>query len=281
MKAAAAPAAAPSWRQMLPREHGAWGLLFQPFLAGAVAAALAPRHWAPAVVLLLAGFALRAPLLALARCVARRRGCGKVLRAALVWVAAEGALLAGSLWLLWPHLTSAWRLGLLAGGPAFTFAAVWISASNRQRSRLFQTVSAAAVALSAPFAIQLARGAVPAWGWMLWLVFVLHSSSAIQLVHERLERRTAARDAGAAPPDSRPLLAAVGCQLAGGAALAFVQPLWLLPPVLSSAFALFEWRRLRRSEVLREPLTRVGWRTLAFSALHLGASVLAFWPARP
>ncbi len=274
----ASATAAPSWRQMLPREHGAWGLLFQPFLAGAITSGLPARLWAPATILLLAGFAVRVPLLALARCAAQNRRCGPVLRTALVWIAAETALLGWSLWLLWPHLPSEWRVAVLAGGPAFTAMAVWIAASNRQRSRLYQTLSAAALALSAPFAIQLARGAVPAWGWALWLVFVLHSSAAIQLVHERLERRIAARIPGGAAPNSTLLLAAVAFQAAGGSALAFVDPLWLLPPALSSAFVFVEWRRLRRPEVLREPLTRVGWRTLALSALHLLSSILAFWP---
>lgn len=274
--ASSSATAAPSWRQMLPREHGAWGLLLQPFLAGAITGGLPGRLWAPAVILLLAGFALRAPLLALARCAKQNRRGGPVLRMALPWTIAEAALLGLSLWWLWPHLSPGWRIGLLAGGPAFTAMTVWIAASNRQRSRLFQTLSAAALALSAPLAVQLARGSVPAWAWALWLVIVLHSSAAIQLVHERLERRIAARDKGAAAPDATPLLVAVAFQIAAGSALAFVDPLWLLPPALSSAFVLMECRRLQHPEVLREPLTRVGWRTLALSALHLYSCICAF-----
>lgn len=271
------PAAAP--QPVLPREHGAWGLLFQPFVAGAVLGSAAPALLLPAALLLLAGFAIRAALLALLRAWRHRRSAAGAIRTALAWLAAETAVIVASLWLLWPHLPAGWRIGVLAGGAAFTLAAVWIGWTNRQRSRLFQSASAAVLALSAPFAIQLGQGSVPLWAWMLWLVFVLHGAVAIQLVHERLTRRIAARGAPEAEPDSRVFLGAVCAQLAAGAALALMDWLWLLPPLFSSLYALAEWRTLRRTETLREPLTRVGWRTLALSVLHLLVAIAAFWRA--
>lgn len=273
-----APAAAPR-RSMLPREHGAWGLLLQPFVAGAVLGGAPASLLAPAAVLLLAGFALRTPLLEIARGRLRARAATDNLRTAFLWCAGEAAILAAALWLLWPGLAPAWRLGLCAGGPAFTLLAVWIGWRNWQRSRVFQTASAAVLALSAPFAIQLGQGRVPFWGWMLWLVFLLHGAVAIQLVHERLERRVAARAAAAAPPDSTAFLAVVCAQMAAALALSAADWRWMLPPLFSSLYALAEWRTLRRQQTLREPLTRVGWRTLSLSVLHLAISIAAFWPA--
>lgn len=273
-----APAAAPR-RSMLPREHGAWGLLLQPFVAGALLGGAPAPLLAAALVLLLAGFALRTPLLELVRGRLRGRNAPGELQTALLWSAGEAALLAAALWLLWPKLAPAWRLGLGFGGAAFTLLAVWIGWRNWQRSRVFQTASAAMLALSAPFAIHLGQGSVPLWGWGLWLVFVLHGAVAIQLVHERLERRVAARAPSAASPDSTAFLGAVCAQLAAGLALSAVDSRWLLPPFFSSLYALAEWRSLRRHENLREPLTRVGWRTLSLSVLHLAISAAAFWPA--
>lgn len=266
-------------RSMLPREHGAWGLLFQPFLAGAVLARLEWPLLTPAILLLLAGFAVRAPLLHLARGW-RQGGLGPAgTRAALVWAAAETALLAVSFALLWPRLPHAWRIGLPAGGAAFTLLAIWIGLRNWQRSRTFQTLSAAVLALSAPLAAQLGQGKAPAWSWALWTIFVLHGAAAIQLVHERLEHRIAARAGSGASLDSRPFFTAVGLQLAGGLALAAFDWRWLLPPLVSSLYALAEWRTLSRRETLREPLVRVGWRTLAFAVFHMLLAIAAFWPA--
>lgn len=275
---AAVNGAAPQ-QPVLPREHGAWGLLFQPFAAGAALSPAAPLLMLAAALLLLAGFATRAALLALLRVWRQPRSAAGQLRTALSWLAAETAAIALCLWLLWPHLSPRWRAGLLAGGPAFTLLAVWIGWTNRQRSRLFQTASAAVLALSAPFAIQLGQGSVPSWGWMLWLVFVLHGAVVIQLVHERLQRRIAARGAAGPLRDSKVFPGAVCVQLAAGAALAFLDWRWFLPPLFSSLYALAERRTLRRTETLREPLTRVGWRTLALSVFHLLLSIAAFWPA--
>lgn len=281
MTVAGAPATpASNWRQMLPREHGAWGLLLQPFLAGAILGRLPAGQWVPALLLLLGGLMIRSPLLFAARGWLLTRGPAPGGRVALAWIFVEAVLIVGCLWVLWPHLPHSWRAAVASGGPLFTAAAVWVSAANRQRSRLYQSASAAVLACSAPFALALSHGATPAWGWALWLVFVLHSSVAIQLVHERLERRIAARRTGSNPADPRPLFAAMGCQIAGGVALVSGNALWALPPALSTVLALAEWRRLRRPDHLREPLTRVGWRTLTYSVLHLSACVYAFWPAQ-
>ncbi len=264
---------------MLPREHGAWGLLLQPFLAGAVLAGLPAARWIPAVLLLLAGLGIRTPLLELARENQRQNRDSRKIRLALVWAACEAALLGACMAWLWQHLTPAWRAGLLAGGALFTLFAVAVGLRNRQRSRLFQTASASVLALAAPFAVQLARDSVPGWGWTLWLVFLLQGACSIQLVHQRLERRVAARNRAADGVDARGFLAVAAVQVACGAVLALWQPLWSLPPVFSSGFALAEWASLWRLDRLREPLTRVGWRLVALSTVHLLLTVAAFWRA--
>jgi len=272
-------AAGGEWRQMLPRERGAWGLLLQPFLAGVILGRVNPALAVGAALMLLAGFALRAPLLWAARALLARRSGWRDARQAAWWAGAEMALAAACLWGVWPALTPPWRMGLLVGGPLFTVLAVWIGVKNQQRSRLFQTLSAAVLALSGPLAIELGKGSVPRWGWALWAVFVLHGAVAIQLVHERLERRAAARPEVDLRADSRPFLVAVFVQMTAGLGLAAAEPAWALPPLASSVYALAEWRRLLRADALREPLTRVGWRTLGFSVVHVALSVAAFWRA--
>jgi hypothetical protein len=128
---------------MLPREQGGRGLLLQPFVAGAVLGRLLPKVFVPAALLLLAGFAIRAPLPALARS-SRSQGTGaSKFRPALAWIFAEAVVIIPCLWFLRGRLSPAWLGGVMAAGPAFTLPAVWIGLNNRQRSCVFQTASPA------------------------------------------------------------------------------------------------------------------------------------------
>lgn len=105
MTAANAPAtSAAVWRQMLPREHVAWGLLPQPFLAGALAGPLPAGLWAPSLLLLLVGFLIRSPLLDLVRSWFPSGGAAPGLRVAWIWILCEVSIIAVCLWVLWPRL---------------------------------------------------------------------------------------------------------------------------------------------------------------------------------
>ena len=254
---------------LLPREHGAWGMLLQPFAAAAILAGEWTPALAAALLAALTVFLMREPLLVLAR----QRWVWREPRAesakAWRWLAAEAAIAAACgayLWSALPRLPLA-LLGAVAA--AMTLAAVAITLRNRQRSAAFQMAVSAALGGSCLLAALAATGRVPGWAWQLWGLLTLHNTAAIFVVHARLARRT--KDAPRAFMNAVRMDAA---QFAIAAAVAFAAGIRLAGPMLFSvALNAFELRRLRTAE----PLTRVGLRTLAFSLAHTALAIAVLW----
>ncbi|MBA3973418.1 MAG: hypothetical protein C0504_04265 [Candidatus Solibacter sp.] len=261
-----------------PREHGAWGLLLQPFLAGAVLAG----HWTwlllPALGALLLGFALREPLVILARQAFVWRDRTPLSPRAFRWLGCELAALAVCFSLLAAHVPPVILAAFAAVGATLTPLAVWVTIRNRQRSRLFQAASAAALGSASLFAVAVCTGTIPGWAWTLWAVLSLHGVAAILVVHARLARRIGLRS-GAPPSSLARQYAFQIAQIPAAAALAFVHPALALPPLFTLAAHIMELRRLTSIDALGEPLSRVGFRTLAIAILHLLLTMACFWPA--
>lgn len=261
-----------------PREHGAWGLLLQPFLAGAVLAGQWTWLLLPALGAILLGFALREPLVILARQAFVWRDRNPLTPRAFCWLVCELAGLAVCFSLLAANVPTAILAAFAAVGAALTPLAVWVTIRNRQRSRLFQAASAASLGSTALFAVAVSTGTIPGWAWILWAVLSLHGVAAILVVHARLERRIGLRSA--TPPSSLARQHAYQfAQLPAAAALAFLHPALALPPLFTVAVHVLELRRLTSIDVLGEPLNRVGLRTLAVAILHLLLTVACFRPA--
>jgi hypothetical protein len=150
---------------LVPREHGAWAMLLQPFLGTLIV--LHKLAWplsALAVVVLV--FLVRDPLTVLARQgvgVARpaagERLAIRYLAVELVLLAVAGAVLA----LVWPL----WILALLWGA-RLVRSLSWLTVRNRQRAVWLQAMSAAGLSSSALAACLAVSGSVPAWGWWMW-----------------------------------------------------------------------------------------------------------------
>ncbi len=255
---------------MMPREHGAWGMLLQPFAAAAILA----REWnaalAAALLAAFSVFLMREPLLVLARQRWVWREPRPQAAKAWRWLAAEtcvAAVCGAYLWFTLPRLP----LVLLGGvAAAMTPAAVAVTLRNRQRSPAFQIAVSASLGSSCLLAALAATGRIPAWAWPLWALLTLHSVAAIFVVHARLARRT---------KDARPAFANAvrisAAQLALAAAVAFAAGIRLAAPMLFSvALNAIELRRLRTAE----RLTRVGVRTLSFSLAHTALAIAALWP---
>jgi hypothetical protein len=254
---------------ILPREHGAWGLLLQPF----VCAAILGRRWdwllVPAVLLILTAFVAREPLVILAR----QR-----------WVWRDPRPEAGAAWrqLLWQaplglslFAVCAFRLPLsplaALGGTAaaMTVLAVWMAVRNRQRSIALQVVSSAGLATTALLGALVAAREIPVWAWQLWGLLSLHGAASILTVQARLDARTGSR---------RGLRRWAWAFQAGQGLLALLAGIPLGVPVAFSAGAnVYELVRLGAAAGLNEPLTRVGFRTLGWSLLHSGLVVAVLW----
>src|SRR5689334_14144797 len=136
-------------KYLLPREHGAWGMLLQPFAAGALLGRTTDPLLVPALLAVLTMFVMREPLLILAR----QRFVWKdhhletdAARRALLY---ELTLLLACVALLVKGVPLAILalLGLIAA--LLTVLATYMTLKNRQRSVLLQSLSAFAMGSSA------------------------------------------------------------------------------------------------------------------------------------
>lgn len=244
----------------------------QPYVAAAVLAGEWSWLHAPALGLALLGFLLREPLTVVARhrLVWRRRSPQEQSAWRWAWLELAGIIvcfgLLGRIVPLGP------LLALAAVGGAMSAAAVWMAIRNRQRSVVFQVVSAAGLSTTALLSALAAGAAIPVWAGWLWGVLTAHAAASILVVHARLRARAAA-GAGAG-----------GTGIAASAAqvlqlVAAVAAGWLAAPLLFSALAnAAELWRLRSPQALREPLTRVGYRTLAAALTHMALAIYVLWP---
>lgn len=257
-------------------------MVLQPFAAAAILA----RTWSwlliPALGAVLAVFVLREALMVLARQKWLWREARPETAAARRSLFVESLVLAAcatTLWLGLPGLPLI-ALGLVAA--AMTAIAVYLTLNNRQRSVTLQIASAFGLSSSGLLAALAATGELRPWVWMLWLVLALHSLAGIYVVHARLDAMMAARN-----PDRLPAQAArmritaktvQVVQLLAAVPVALLLPRRLIWPMLfSSTVNLIELDRLREPRGLREPLRRVGFRTLGLSILHSALSVVVLW----
>jgi len=264
---------------LVPREHGAWALLLQPFLAALIVLHKFAWPMLPALAAVVLVFLVRDPLTVLARqeWVWRDRRLESAL--ALRYLTVEIALLAlagVALALVWPL----WILAVLAGAAAaLTLLAVYMTVRNRQR---LQALSAAGLSSSALAACLAVLRTVPVWGWWMWGLHAAHFLGGILVVHTRLEARIAAKKSTPVLTEAfqrmRNEATAVQAVLVFGAvALAATGRLFYAAALAGSgAFHLMDLYNLHTERALAMPLRSVGKRALtvsiAFSLLIVAGS---------
>jgi len=163
----------------IPREHGAWVMLYAPLVIGLAVAR--PFAWAPAALLVLAVTGVYLGQNAAAGLIRRRGG-----RSTSAWliIYAGAAALGGA-----PLLFAYNRIGLLAVGAAagvlFATRSVLLVLPGRKRmdrSASGEILGAAALSLTAPAAQVSASGSLTAAGWLLWLACFLYFSGGVLFV---------------------------------------------------------------------------------------------------
>jgi hypothetical protein len=263
---------------ILPREHGAWGILLIPFVAACILA----RSWnwllLPAAFAMLLVFVIREPLLILARQAwvwrdrrpETKKACRLLLWEMLLLAACAGVLLSAV------SVQALLLLGSLAA--VMTLIAVWMTLNNRQRSVALQSASAFGLASSALFAALVIQNRIPGWATLLWGLMAAHSLATILVVHARLARMASAKRT--TPLPQSPVKTAWGAQwaqmIAGAGAAAFdwklALPLWFSAVANGADLA-----RSAGGRAPAEPLRRVGLRALAVSLLHGALTVAVLW----
>lgn len=274
----AASAPVQAGRTFFPQQHGATAMLLAPFFCAA--AVLKRVYWVEGVILIaiVCAFAIKDPLLVLARQLWIWKQEHPETKAARRWVGVESILL--SLCGLALLGTRNWRSFMLLslGAVTFTVVAVMVNLRNRQRSEWFQVASAVALTSTSLAAGLSAQGAIPGWCWVLWLLCALQAAAGIFVVHARLDARIAVRK-GARETSSR--RAALVCQvvlLAVGGFFAYNRRPWITAALLMAAAGyLFELRRQKKTASLQMPLTRVGIQALTLLVVYSVLIVIGLW----
>lgn len=261
----------------LPREHGAWGLLLQPFVAAAVLA----KQWdwllIPALLLVLLGFLVREPLVILARCRWAGHSWGDTARMAVRWLIVESVGMALCFLLLCAYLPSAPLCILSAVALVLTLVSVWFTVKNRQRSVALQIVAVGGLGSSAFLAALSSVQALPEWAWWIWGLLTLHGMVAVLCVHARLRLRTATKRSIPSNPLRMPLGALIGQALLilpaavwGSERIAAV----ILFSVLLNAMEIL---RLTKPVESQQPLRQTGFRMLTQSLAHSVVAMAMLW----
>ena len=174
---------------IIPREHGAWGILLVSLLTGASVGLLAgggDRSLAPFVLVAVALFWLRTPVESWTGSTpirARTPGEIQSVRSTVVWLAIVA--MSGLVWLFWrgQNRTLIW-IGGVAG------IALLVQSVVRQMWRnartLAQMVGAAGLTSTAPAAYYVVTGRVDQVAWSLWAANLLFAINQIQFVQLRI-----------------------------------------------------------------------------------------------
>jgi len=265
---------------ILPREHGAWGLLLVPMVTGAGVAFHQASRIFPMILLLTAALALfwlRTPLESLLGTSAMRAQTleeSHSLRSFIILLAGTaGVALTALLWA--GRNASLWPLGA-AVAAAFIGQAVLKKLGRRTRM-LSEMVGTIGLTASAPAAYYVVTGEFNTTAWMLWLANILFAGDQIHYVQLRIHTTR---------------IVGFRAKLAHGWAFALGQALMtailtvaclarLMPPIASLAFAplLFRGWFYFVQEPTQLIVRRLGWSELkhatAFCVLLIATFILA------
>jgi len=174
---------------ILPREHGAWGLLLVPMVTAAGVAFRESTHVLPVLLLLTATltlFWLRTPVESLFGLSAMRAKTAEE-RSEVAFVITALMIVAGAALgtLLWAGRNPAlWLIGL-AAGVAFLGQALLKSLGRRARM-LSEIVGTIGLTSSAPAAYYVITGRFGATAWILWLANFIFAGNQIHYVQVRI-----------------------------------------------------------------------------------------------
>jgi hypothetical protein len=265
---------------ILPREHGAWGLLLVPMVTGAGVAFRESCHVLPVILLLVAALALfwlRTPVESLLGTSALRAQTNDERRSVAIVIAGLGAVAVLALGrLLWawqnPFL---WLIGAAAGA-AFVGQALLkkMGRSTRMFSEIVGTIGLTALGPAAYYVI---TGKFGATAGVIWMANLLFAGDQIHYVQLRIHT---ARVEGFRAKFARGWAFATG-QALMTIAITLACVLRLMPPLASLAFAPLLIRGWFYFIQKPAPLAvrRLGWNELsqaiAFCIIFIAAFSLA------
>jgi YwiC-like protein len=174
---------------IIPREHGAWGLLLVPIITGAGVAFRECSHIFPLILLsaaALALFWLRTPAESLLGTSAMRAQTSEEARTVKLAIVILGAMAGAALVaLLWAGRNAdLWPLGAVAA--AAFIAQALLKRLGRSARMLSEMVGTIGLTAAAPAAYYVITGNFNATAWMLWIANLLFAGDQIHYVQLRI-----------------------------------------------------------------------------------------------
>ncbi|UCF67431.1 MAG: YwiC-like family protein [Acidobacteriota bacterium] len=199
------------WRRhiALPADHGSWVFLLSPLIIGLAGGGRLSIVTVYLVVASLAGFLARQPLTIAIKALSGRRS-REELPVALLWTAVYGGIAAAHVAGLVVRGFGYVLLLAIPGAIVFAWYLLLVSRRTERRQLGLELAATGALALSAPAAYWIGRGAPLPFGWLLWLLVWAQSAASIVYVYLRLVQR----EWKSVPPPAKRWRA-------GGAALTF------------------------------------------------------------
>ena len=263
----------------LPREHGATAMLLTPIVSVAILAR--SWHWSELAVLAAAFAAMAAkdPAVLLVRQQFVWKQRSPDLPAAVRWFLGWSVVLVASVAILlatWPLKAF---LAMGAGIAAFGSVAVFVNVKNRQRSTLFQILSAAALTSTALATCIAATGSITPWCWWFWALIAMQASAGILVVHARLDARIAQRkNLAASGQFRRAAQAALVLLLCAAVTAAILKNGWIALALAVAALGYaYDLIRQKHPVSLQMPLKTVGLEALSLSILYSGLLIAGLW----
>ncbi|HUI82074.1 MAG TPA: YwiC-like family protein [Bryobacteraceae bacterium] len=174
---------------VVPREHGAWGLLLVPFFTGAAVGFWSGGRALPLAPLLLAAVALfwlRTPVENWAGTSALRAQPGEELRRVRITLALLATVAVLALALVFWNSRS-WALAWIGAGAAAAFLAqALLKKAWRKARTAAQMIGAAGLTSTAPAAYLVATGHWTTAAWALWIANLMFAINQIHFVHLRI-----------------------------------------------------------------------------------------------
>lgn len=263
-------------RPIVPKEHGAWAVIYGAFLAGVGVAG----QVTPPVILFLAGVTAagfaNGPLAILIR-PAPGRGDSERRRRALAWLLLYGgaAVLAFGSLLIAFQMTFLLPFGM--GAAFFLLLRAFLVRERDDRTLPGELLGTAGLTVVGPAAHAVAVGAVWPVGAVLWLLLFLFFASGVFYVRMRI-RAMVARRRGRPAPSNPAVWSCVGYHAVLFVVIPSLVMVNLIPWPVLLAFAPALWRAaagLRREEA-RLDLRRLGWSEVAVATAFVLLLIAAF-----
>jgi hypothetical protein len=262
---------------ILPREHGAWGLLLVPMVTGAGIAFRESSRVLPATLLLISALALfwlRTPVESLLGTSALRAQTNDERRSVTIVIAilaAVAALSVGTLLWAW-HNPLLWLIGAVAGA-AFLGQAL-LKKLGRSTRMLSEMVGTIGLTAAAPAAYYVVTGKFGLTACILWMANLIFAGDQIHYVQLRIHT---ARVEGFKNKLMRGWTFAAG-QLAMTVVLTIACLVGIIPAIASVAFSPLLFRGWFYFVQKPAPLVvrRLGWNELSYAVSFCVLFIAAF-----